>query len=52
MAVLMLVMGVCSSPLWMRAIDGAVARLASPAPVAGIAVNQMMPVPSLLPHPA
>ena len=39
MALLMLVMGV-ASPLWLRAIDGAVARLASSAPAAGIAVNQ------------
>ena len=34
MAVLMLVMGV-ASPFWMRAIDGAVVKLASPAPVGG-----------------
>ena len=39
MAVLMLVMGV-ASPLWMRAIDGAVVKLVSPAPAAGLAVNQ------------
>jgi NADH-quinone oxidoreductase subunit M len=39
MAVLMLIMGV-ASPYWMRAIDGAVGKLASPAPTAGIAVNQ------------
>jgi len=39
MVVLMLVMGV-ASPLWIRAIDGAVVKLASPAPVTGMAVNQ------------
>jgi NADH-quinone oxidoreductase subunit M len=41
MAVLMLLMGV-ASPLWMRAIDGAVVKLASPAsaPTVGIAVRQ------------
>jgi NADH-quinone oxidoreductase subunit M len=39
MAALMLVMGV-ASPLWMRAIDGAVVKLVSPAPAAGLAVNQ------------
>ena len=41
MAVLMLVMGV-ASPIWMRAIDGAVVKLASPAPAPtlGIAVRQ------------
>jgi len=39
MAVLMLVMGV-ASPLWIRAIDGAVVKLASPAPAPGMAVNQ------------
>jgi NADH-quinone oxidoreductase subunit M len=39
MAVLMLVMGV-ASPIWMRAIDGALAKLASPAPTMGIAVTQ------------
>jgi NADH-quinone oxidoreductase subunit M len=41
MAVLMLLMGV-ASPLWMRAIDGTVVKLASPssAPTVGIAVRQ------------
>ena len=41
MAVLMLVMGV-ASPIWIRAIDGAVVKLASPAPAPtlGIAVRQ------------
>jgi NADH-quinone oxidoreductase subunit M len=41
MAVLMLVMGV-ASPIWIRAIDGAVVKLASPAPTPnlGIAVTQ------------
>ena len=41
MAVLMLVMGV-ASPLWIRAIDGTVVKLASPAPAPtlGIAVRQ------------
>jgi NADH-quinone oxidoreductase subunit M len=41
MAVLMLVMGV-ASPIWMRAIDGALVKLASPAPAPtlGIAVRQ------------
>jgi NADH-quinone oxidoreductase subunit M len=41
MAVLMLAMGVVS-PIWMRAIDGAVVKLASPAtaPTLGIAVRQ------------
>jgi hypothetical protein len=29
-----------ASPLWMRAIDGAVVKLASPAPTVGIAVRQ------------
>jgi NADH-quinone oxidoreductase subunit M len=37
-AVLMLLMGV-ASPLWMRAIDGAAVKLASPAPL-GMAVKQ------------
>jgi hypothetical protein len=35
----MLVMGV-ASPYWIRAIDGAVVKLASPALVAGMAVKQ------------
>jgi NADH-quinone oxidoreductase subunit M len=41
MAVLMLVMGV-ASPIWIRAIDGAVIKLASPAtaPTQGMAVGQ------------
>ena len=39
MAILMLVMGV-ASPLWIRAIDGAMTKLASPAPTVGMAVNQ------------
>jgi NADH-quinone oxidoreductase subunit M len=39
MAVLMLVMGV-ASPYWIRAIDGAVVKLASPAPIAGMAERQ------------
>jgi NADH-quinone oxidoreductase subunit M len=39
MAVLMLVMGI-ASPLWIRAIDGAVVKLASPAVATGVAVNQ------------
>jgi NADH-quinone oxidoreductase subunit M len=41
MAVLMLLMGV-ASPLWIRAIDGAAVKLASPAapPTVGIAVSQ------------
>jgi len=39
MAVLMLLMGV-ASPYWIRAIDGAVVKLASPAPVAGMAEKQ------------
>jgi NADH-quinone oxidoreductase subunit M len=39
MAVLMLVMGV-ASPFWMRAIDGAVMKLASPASIVGMAVKQ------------
>jgi NADH-quinone oxidoreductase subunit M len=39
MAVLMLVMGV-ASPLWIRAIDGAVVKLASPPVANGVAVNQ------------
>ena len=39
MAVLMLVMGVFS-PIWIRAIDGAMVKLASPAPTLGIAVRQ------------
>jgi len=41
MAVLMLVMGV-ASPIWIRAIDGALVKLASPAPAPtlGIAVRQ------------
>ena len=38
-AVLMLLMGV-ASPLWMRAIDGAAVKLASPAPLVGMAVKQ------------
>jgi NADH-quinone oxidoreductase subunit M len=36
MAILMLVMGV-ASPLWIRAIDGAVVKLSSPAPAVGMA---------------
>ena len=41
MAVLMLLMGV-ASPIWIRAIDGAVVKLASPAPAPtlGMAVRQ------------
>ena len=41
MALLMLLMGV-ASPIWMRAIDGAVVKLASPAtaPTQGLAVGQ------------
>ncbi len=39
MALLMLVMGV-ASPYWIRAIDGAVVKLASPALVAGMAEKQ------------
>jgi NADH-quinone oxidoreductase subunit M len=39
MAVLMLVMGV-ASPYWIRAIDGAVVKLASPAPIVGMAERQ------------
>jgi NADH-quinone oxidoreductase subunit M len=38
-AILMLLMGV-ASPLWMRAIDGAAVKLASPAPLVGMAVKQ------------
>jgi hypothetical protein len=29
-----------ASPLWMRAIDGAAVKLASPAPLVGMAVKQ------------
>jgi NADH-quinone oxidoreductase subunit M len=41
MGLLMLLMGV-DSPIWMRAIDGAVVKLASPAtaPTQGLAVGQ------------
>jgi len=39
MAVLMLVMGV-ASPFWMRAIDGAVVKLVSPAAASAMAVQQ------------
>jgi NADH-quinone oxidoreductase subunit M len=39
MAIVMLVMGV-ASPYWMRAIDGAVVKLAPPAQVVGVAENQ------------
>jgi NADH-quinone oxidoreductase subunit M len=39
MAVLMLVMGV-ASPFWMRAIDGAVVKLASTASMVGMAEKQ------------
>jgi NADH-quinone oxidoreductase subunit M len=39
MAIVMLVMGV-ASPYWIRAIDGAVVKLVSPATVAGMAEKQ------------
>jgi NADH-quinone oxidoreductase subunit M len=38
-AVLMLLMGV-ASPIWMRAIDGAAVKLASPAALVHMAVTQ------------